>query len=199
MFETWQIALSETQKANQTTKIGELGFKALQNLLVNLIGLNIEPVVDDSKPLDKDGKPAYRWPIGEEFTPLILAIARPDYVKQAMDKITTLTESATAESTESDYSEDDLQFFDDLPINEKQTVWNSAEFQNQLKSLVIMKDSASVDPFAEKIEQPVGPTAEDKKRLAEEQAFNRPRRAPAFKVDADTEDLLDFGELKKDI
>jgi hypothetical protein len=201
MFETWQIALSETQKTNQFSKVGEIGFKALQNMLVNLFGLNLEPVIDDTKPVDSEGKPAYRWTREGEFTPMMLGIARPDYIKQAFEKIEKVQEENRTEAPlENDYSEEDLEFFDEIPVNPKKSLWESATTQAQLKDLVIPLDAKTVDPRNPIQPKPPGASDAERQRQAEEQGFSKaPRRASTFRVDPDTEDLLKYGELKKDV
>jgi len=194
MFEAYQISLGEIQKTNKVSKIGELGLKAMQAMLINLLGLNLEPIEDG---VDERGSPKFRWPTETDFTPLILSIARPDYMKRALEKIENMNQQPEG-GTDELMSEGDLEFFDNLDTDIKKAFWDSPETQTQLKQLVIQKDPTTLSEAEMRALRPEGMSEADKQKFILEHNRMVPKR-PKFTVDDDIEDVFDWGELKKDI
>jgi len=150
---------------------------------------------------NEEGKDILRWPEEGEYTPMLLAIARPDYLKQAFEKVDNLrkTDEAGASSNELDYSDDDLQFFDELSVDTQKAAWNSLEMQGQLKQLVIQEDPSKVDPYAKKQPRPKGFSPEERQEFIDESNYFGPpsrRKSPQFVVDDDIEEVLKTGQLK---
>src|SRR5690606_8994483 len=149
---------------------------------------NLEPVAEK----DGDGKETLRWPKQGEFTPMLLAVARPDYAKMAFDKVKTLMDETVGASKESEYSEEDLEFFDELPVDAQKAFWQSPETQEQLKRHVILQEpGVPVDPMTNPASQPAPTTGFP--------TSTHQRRAPVFTVDPDIDDVFESGELKKGV
>jgi len=136
LYEAWQLRLKDETSVQKTNRIGEVAFNAFRDLLCSILGTNIEPIAEQGP----DGV-TYRWPKPGEFTPLIYAIARPDYLKSAMDKAQDLMPNGVDPTTlEDTITEEDLEFFDELKIDEKKAFWESPEMKAQLDQFVIQQD-----------------------------------------------------------
>ena len=147
LFEGWQLRLADEERAKTYMKIGKEAVDAFRQTLCAVLGTNLEPI-GEPNPEAPDGM-AYRWPKEDEFTPLVFAIARPDYLKQAFEKIEKVMpdfspDEAKAIEQQVPYTEEDLQFFDDIPIDERKAFWNSEEIQQQMQHYVIQKDPNEV-------------------------------------------------------
>jgi hypothetical protein len=188
LFEAWQLRLAEEQRIEQVNKIGEQGFEIFQSILTNVIGLNIEPIAEPATNADEVDKPKYRWPQKGEYTPLIFAIARPDYLKTALEKVNELLPQVQEEAISPEITEEDLEFFDDLDIGQ-QAKWNSLEMQAQLKQHVIMMDPSKVSPHENRNLRPAGLTPEERAALNAEKGFGPPKKRPSFTIDANNEDM----------
>lgn len=189
LFEGWQVRLEEEATAKKIEQVGTEVIKAIQQVIINTVGLNLEPIAEPDP--DNPGESKYRWPKGEEFTPLILAIARPEYLSSALEKVNSLL----AEPTDSGdtpaplLDEEDLDFFDALEVDEKKATWESLETQQALKTYVIQMDPDKVDPLAPESAQPKpsGLTEADRQALWRD----RTERVPA-KVKFEVDEALDF-------
>lgn len=138
LFEAYQLRLSDESRFKEISLIAEEGRKGLQEMLASLLGVNMEPIVEPD-PSDPR-KTITRWPKPGEFTPLIMAIARPDYLAQAFEKIEELKVRGTAGAPHphDEYTETDLQFFDELEFDEKSAFWNDPTTQSELASQVLI-------------------------------------------------------------
>jgi len=191
LFEVWQIRLKEDTLVKRITSVGEQAFKAFRDTLIGVLGLNIEPI-GRVNPLAPDGDPVYEWPKEGEFTPLIYAIARPDYMKQAMEKIQGLMPGGVDVSKfdeEEGFTEDDLVFFDELPVDAKKAFWNSTEMEAQLRQLVIQKDPKDVDPHAKVQPRPKGIDKEFRERQKAEEQFGSKGKKSSFTI-LDDDDMM---------
>jgi hypothetical protein len=192
LFEGWQIRLEEEAKAKFAVQIGTEAAKIFQRILCSVLGTNLEPIGEPDP--NKPGEMQYRWPKDEEFTPLIMAIARPDYIASAMEKVgkiaPVLTEDGEAPAPL--VTEEDLEFFDELEVDQRKAFWNSSEMKQQLKQYVIQEDPDAVNPRAENQPKPVGLTDEDREALLRERNERVPSRM-RFQVDPDNvDDLTSF-------
>jgi hypothetical protein len=187
LWEAWQLKLKEDAEVTRINKTGEQSFKAFRDILCSILGTNLEPITQS------DG--TVRWPTEGEFTPLIYAIARPDYLKSAMEKINNLVAGQSGPDpvdpeAEGGYTEDDLQFFDELPVDTKKAFWDSPEMKSQLRQLVIQKDPRTVNPYDKKQPKPLGLDAEFVKQMQEEdENFGRKKKA---RMELLEEDDIDF-------
>lgn len=190
LFEGWQVRLEEEAKAKFAMQVGEEAVKALQHVLCTVLGTNIEPIAEPDP--ENPSEPKYRWPKEGEFTPLIFAISRPDYIAAAMEKVgkimPEIVGEASGEAPEPLVSEEDLEFFDDLEVDQRKAFWNSLEMQQQLKQLVIQKDPDTVDPRTSENLRPAGLTDADRSALVRHQTEKAPSKM-RFEIDADD----DFG------
>jgi hypothetical protein len=187
LFEAWQLRLKEEALSKRISTIGETGLTALRDILVNILGVGLEPIAekDPDFPTDPE-KIKYRWPKQGEYTPLIYAIARPDYLKQAMDKVNSLlpTEEELGSGPD-ELTEEDLLFFDELKIDEKKALWESPEMQQQLKQYVILKNPKDAKPT----DKPTPVTeAERAAWKLEQDNFGKPKRAK-FTIDPEPLDV----------
>lgn len=147
LFEGWQLRLADEERAKTLEKVGKEAVDAFRQVLCAVLGTNLEPI-GEADPDAPDGM-KYRWPNADEFTPLVFAIARPDYLKQAFEKIEKVMpdfspEESAAIEQQVPFTEEDLQFFDDIPIDERKAFWNSEEIQQQMQHYVIQKDPNEV-------------------------------------------------------
>lgn len=199
LFEGWQVRLEEESKAKFVMQVGTEAVKAFQQVLVSVLGVNLEPIAEPDP--EKPGEPKYRWPKEGEFTPLIMAIARPDYVSAAMEKVAKVMPEMMSEDANAPpplVSEEDLEFFDDLDVDQRKAFWNSMEMQQQLKQYVIQKDPDTVDPLAAQQPKPVGLTDTDREALQQHQTERMPSKM-RFQIDAadDLDDLSSFEPPKR--
>lgn len=199
LFEGWQVRLEEEAKAKFAVQIGTEAVKVFQQVLCSVLGTNLEPIGEPDP--EKPGELKYRWPKEGEFTPLIMAIARPDYVASAMEKVgkiaPTLMAEADGDAPPPLATEEDLEFFDDLEVDQRKAFWNSLEMQQQLKQYVIQEDPDAVSPLAENQPKPAGLTDADREALMRHQAEHVPSKM-RFQIDADgDDDLLSFDEAPK--
>ena len=186
LWEAWQLKIEEEATVKKVNRIGEQAFAAFKETLCSVIGTNLEPIPQE----DGKGNVTYRWPNPGEYTPLIFAIARPDYLKSAFEKIEKIPPLVPQEETpkEDEYTEEDLEFFDELPINERKAFWHSTEMQQQVKQYVIQMDPKDVDPSDPQQPKPTGLTEEERQEfIREKNAFGKPQGKPKFEMDDDVD------------
>lgn len=197
LFEGWQVRLEEEAKAKFVAQVGTEAVKAFQQVLCSVLGTNLEPIGEPDA--EKPGELKYRWPKEGEFTPLIMAIARPDYVSSAMEKVGKIVPM----SSEGDdippplATEEDLEFFDDLEVDQRKAFWDSVEVQQQLKQYVIQEDPDTVSPLTEKQPQPSGLTDEDRRAFLQHKTERMPSKL-RFQIDAEADDLTSFDTPPKE-
>lgn len=125
LFEAYQIRLEDEEKVKLMGMVSEQAVRALKNILVGVLGLNVMPI-EEPDPSDPD-KMILRWQKDGEFIPMLLGVGRPDFLKTAYERIDELRMKenvANATSEIDGYSEDDLDFFDELPADAQQAFWN---------------------------------------------------------------------------
>jgi hypothetical protein len=118
-YEAWQLRLDEEQEFRSLSLVATELLKSFRVMLCSVLGNNLEPI-EVPDPANPD-KTILRWQERDEFLPLIMAIARPDYVKQAVEKIEAIKvqEGISQGTTEIDgYAEEDLEFFDEFNVDE---------------------------------------------------------------------------------
>ena len=138
LFEAWQLRMKDAVLTKHVNSIGKQSLESLRDIIIATLGLNLAPVqdgVDETEP--GNPKPKYRWPKDGEFTPLIYAIAREDYVMSTMENVKTLIPQDTEPTPE--LAEEDLEFFDAVEADPT-AFWRSEEMQNQLKSYVHIEE-----------------------------------------------------------
>jgi hypothetical protein len=117
-YEAWQLRLDEEQEFRSMSLVATELLKSFRVMLCSVLGNNLEPI-EVPDPANPD-KTILRWQERDEFLPLIMAIARPDYVKQAMEKIEAIKiqDGISQGTTEIDgYKEEDLDFFDEFDVD----------------------------------------------------------------------------------
>jgi hypothetical protein len=157
LFEAWQLKLTDDQRSETIQHVAQQGLKGLMQVIVHTLGLNLEPIAEPD-PTDPE-KTRYRFPKDEEFTPLILAVARRDYVEQAMEKVKEIVNpnDVLDPTLDRDLDEEELQFLDDMSVDEKKLFWESFEAKEQLKRLVIPADVNAASPYAQGSPEAHGP------------------------------------------
>ena len=192
LFEGWQVRLEEESKAKFAMQLGTEAVKAFQHVLCAVLGTNLEPVAEPDP--EKPGEVKYRWPKDGEFTPLIMAIARPDYLKAAMEKVEKILPDFMPDSSDAAppplATEEDLEFFDELDVDQKKAFWDATETQQQLKQLVIQMDPDKVSPYSKDQPHPVGLTDADRAEFLRRRTEMEPAKMK-FQVDADDDFDLD--------
>lgn len=192
LFEGWQIRLDEEARVKSALQIGTEAVKAFQSVLVSVLGVNLEPITEPDP--DKPGEFIHRWPKEGEFTPLIMAIARQDYIASAMEKIgkilPEIQQETNGDAPDQLATEEDLEFFDALDVDERAAFWNSTEMQQQLKQYVVQADPSTVDPLSAEQPKPVGITDADRVELMRQRNASVPSKL-LFQIDDDLdEDLI---------
>jgi hypothetical protein len=190
LFEGWQVRLEAEAQAKLVVQVGTEAVKSMRSLLCSILGTNLEPIAEPDP--EKPGESKYRWPTDGEFTPLIMAIARPDYIQQAMEKVGKIVPAFAQEGGEDVpaplATEEDLEFFDDLNVDEKKAFWDSLEMQQQHKQYVIPLDPSTVDPTAKEQPRPPGLTDADREELMRSRSEQVPSKLK-FSIDTEIEDL----------
>ena len=199
LFEGWQVKLEEESKSEFAVQIGTEAIKAFQTVLTSVLGTNLEPIAEPDP--ENPGKAKYRWPKTGEFTPMLLAIARPDYLQAAMEKVGKIVPEMAMETAEGGdappplATEDDLMFFDELDVDEKKAFWESIEMQQQIKQHVIQQDPDTVDPLAKRQPRPAGLSEKDREELMRSRGETVPSK---MRFSVDPEDVGSFGEPPKE-
>jgi hypothetical protein len=196
LFEAWQLKLKDERFSQLVQQVGEQGLKGLLQILVGVLGLNLEPI-GEKDPVDPE-KTVYRWPKADEWTPLIFAIARPDYLKSAMEKVESMMPvvgSSDAALSGDDATEEDLEFFDTMDIDAKRAFWNSLDTQQKLAQTVILKDPKEVDPNARPTSQ--GPSPAEVRASLERDA-RRPTKRGRLQIIDDDDPVAGLGDPPED-
>jgi hypothetical protein len=197
LFEAWQLRLKEEAAVKRINTVGESGLTAFRDILCSVLGLNLEPIAqpDPTAPTDPD-RITYRWPGPGEYTPLIYAIARPDFLKSTMEKVQHLMSGeGVGEQPIQEFTEEDLIFFDELKPDTKKGVWESPEMQQQLKTYVIQKNPKDVDPRSPIQPKPTGVSPEERQQLMRERAnFGPQSKRAKFEIDDDPFDVAVLGK-----
>jgi hypothetical protein len=131
--------MKDAKHQKEVNTIGKQGLEAIRDILISLLGLNLAPIPDGT---DEKGEPKYRWPGEGEYTPMLFAIARPDYASTVSEAVKTLIPQEFDDQPVQDFSEDDLEFFDELQADPKTAFWNSDEMIQQRKAYI--KEDASI-------------------------------------------------------
>jgi len=141
LFEAYQVRLADEETVKVTQLASEQIFIALKKLLVGLLGLNIPPI-EQPDPSDPEKK-ILRWAKDDEFTPLLLAIARRDFFGAIMEQISDLQKQEEVQGKTGDldqFGEEDLEFFDNLPADEQSAFWNDLQASGALDKIPVAPD-----------------------------------------------------------
>jgi len=165
MTGSWWILGAEVVKRREERRGKEIEEMALcaatvlKDILVGVLGLSLMPRQDEETGM-------LAKPKSDEFTPMSLLVAHPEYLSELMDKMEAYknqVESVGDQMKPVDAPvEEDLAFLDELDSelghtgkSGQQLVWESKETQETLAQLVIPSEPPPPDEMMKDEEKPV--------------------------------------------